>query len=172
MIYRFEKAKATLIRWGLIFGIVACILIISNIYAWANVILPFYSTGFGFYTLFFSLPLIVGLEVLLISYLRRKSMKQLKVPIWSACLRANITSAMFGFFFGILLGGVFASIWREITDSSNMNIYMRQIFAASYIITIIVEAMVYQILWFEKKWYIPEKISGFGVLLRIVSLTV
>lgn len=147
-------------RLGIITGITAFFIITSSTYVCANVVLPFYSTGFGGFTLILSFPLVVILETLLISYLMKKHNTVLNMSIWKECFKANLTSTIFGTFLSIILAAaVFSGIWDNITGYSDKNpiIFMRQIFLASYIITIMIEALSYQSFWPEKKYHIPMK---------------
>jgi len=144
-------------RAGIIIGIIAFFMVVLNNCAWANVILPIYSTGFGFWTLIISMPIIVLLEVLIISYLSRKANIQLKGPIWKVCLKANLVSSFFGYIIGLIFAGILKFIWLRIADYSSNVLFMRQLFLGSFIATIVIEALVYQSSWSAKKWYTPEK---------------
>ena len=89
-------------RTGIIIGMIAFFMVALNNWVWANAILPIYYTGFGFWTLIISMPLIVWLEVLIISYLIRKANKQLKDSVWKVCFKANLVSSFFGYFLGLI----------------------------------------------------------------------
>ncbi|MFC2048695.1 apolipoprotein N-acyltransferase [Elusimicrobiota bacterium] len=148
------------------------LIILSADRVWANSFLPIYSTGFGFFTSFVSLPAIILGESIILWYLSKGTLKHGSKSLFSVCLSANFVSAIIGIFFLPFLIAFFNWIWGHIADSVNPTIIMRQIFLASYLITICLEAMVYQGMWEEKKHYYQKKDFGCGVYMSIASVMV
>lgn len=115
--------------------------------AWADADLPIYSTGFlGGTTLFAAFPLIVVGEGLILWWLMRRSEEKPYCGPFEMSLKANLASAGLGLIVSMPIMAVFDSIWRRFSDTTNAEIVLRQLFGASYLATIAVEAFMYQAL--------------------------
>lgn len=137
------------------------IFLIAPALSYANAFLPLYSAGFDFTTLIVFIFPLAAFEAILLKVLLRNQNPFFVKPSWRVSLSANLYSAFIGSWIAVFAAAFLMWAWGSFGMPSHAVLFMRQLFLASYVITVLIEAAVFQKKSHEGFKFWPSKRAWF-----------